>query len=220
MFYTIALYFWFHMQCGQKKTSLKWYFFKISFLCTFSYILVVPVSSSKKGFNQNGIVHTQNAIMRQKSMSENFFFFFSCAFSYILRPGSHRASASSATQIPLKADAEMGREPNLCLTVTLDYWRSALGVNSIIDTIVNQTVLGWTDTMVLYSPHRREISGSMPSWATRDGSRDCFVQVTKECRWWWIHHDFETRGQSYPKSETECTNGPTKWTLVQQKRFF
>ena len=33
----------------------------------------------------------------------------------------------------------------------------------------------------------------------------------------WIHPDFETHGQSHPKFETEGTNGPTKWTSVQQK---
>ena len=32
-----------------------------------------------------------------------------------------------------------------------------------------------------------------------------------------LGQELETHGQNHPKSETEGTSGPTKWTLVQQK---
>ena len=43
------------------------------------------------------------------------------------------------------------------------------------------------------------------------------MQATKERRQQLIHPDFETHAQSHPKSKTEHTRGPTKWTSVQQK---
>ena len=52
--------------------------------------------------------------------------------------------------------------------------------------------------------------------ATRDDSGGC-MQATKEYVRRLIHPDFETHGQSHPKSETEGTSGPTKWTSVREK---
>ena len=48
-------------------------------------------------------------------------------------------------------------------------------------------------------------------------SRDHCMQTTQECRWWLIHPDFETHGQSHLKSETGSTSGPTKLISVKQK---
>ena len=72
---------------------------------------------------------------------------------------------------------------------------------------------GWRSGIVLASGASNP--GSMPGPA-KDDSADHCTKVTKEHRQRSSHPDFETHGQSHPKSETEGTSGRTKWILVQQ----
>ena len=55
------------------------------------------------------------------------------------------------------------------------------------------------------------------TWEFRVDSENHYVQVRAECRQWCIYPGIEIHGQRQPKSETESTNGSTKWSKTKTK---